>query len=198
MASCPYRLQRSFLCQRQARLMQRQNEGAARFCCSPHTCTMRALNKFGLGRILKGIPRWRRTYCSLSKFAGRFRHIRWLQMEPGSCSNRRGELVGVDGADHISRVRIREANGTVRQEATPGVFVFIGAKPRTDFLPASIARDDKGFLLTGSDVALLPSWTEPLRRALSKRPFPACSLPVTVEAAQRNELPLPSAMAHWR
>jgi len=41
-----------------------------------------------------------------------------------------------------------------------GVFVFIGAKPRTDFLPAELARDDKGFALTGSAVAKLESWKE--------------------------------------
>ena len=41
-----------------------------------------------------------------------------------------------------------------------GVFIFIGAKPRTDFLPAELARDDKGFALTGSAVAKLESWKE--------------------------------------
>jgi thioredoxin reductase (NADPH) len=81
------------------------------------------------------------------------------------------EIVGVEGVEHISGIQIREASGKVRQEATSGVFVFIGAKPRTDFLPASIARDDKGFLLTGSDVALLPSWTEPR---------PPCTLETTL------------------
>jgi thioredoxin reductase (NADPH) len=38
--------------------------------------------------------------------------------------------------------------------------VFIGAKPRTDFLPSSIVRDKKGFLMTGSDIAALPAWKE--------------------------------------
>jgi thioredoxin reductase (NADPH) len=70
------------------------------------------------------------------------------------------QLVGVEGVEHISAVHIRDAAGGVRQEPTSGVFVFIGAKPRTDFLPASIARDEKGFLLTGPDVASLPSWKE--------------------------------------
>jgi thioredoxin reductase (NADPH) len=41
------------------------------------------------------------------------------------------------------------------------LFVFIGAKPRTDFLPPSIVRNDKGFLLTGNEVAHLPEWKEP-------------------------------------
>ena len=41
------------------------------------------------------------------------------------------------------------------------LFVFIGAKPRTDFLPSSIVRNDQGFVLTGQEVALLPVWKEP-------------------------------------
>ncbi len=32
------------------------------------------------------------------------------------------------------------------------VFVLIGAEPRTEWLPGSIARDRWGFLLTGSDL----------------------------------------------
>lgn len=73
----------------------------------------------------------------------------------------RTEVVRVEGVEHISSIHIREANGEVRRELTSGLFVFIGAKPRTDFLPASIARNEKGFLLTGLEVALLPTWKEP-------------------------------------
>jgi thioredoxin reductase (NADPH) len=71
------------------------------------------------------------------------------------------QLVGVEGVEHISTVHIRDIGGALRHEPSSGVFVFIGARPRTDFLPASIAKDDKGFLLTGPDVAPLPSWREP-------------------------------------
>jgi thioredoxin reductase (NADPH) len=69
------------------------------------------------------------------------------------------EIVGVEGAEYISAVQIC-ADGVVDTESTSGVFVFIGAKPMTDFLPPSIARDDKGFLLTGSDVEGHPAWIE--------------------------------------
>lgn len=73
----------------------------------------------------------------------------------------RSEVVAVEGVEHISAVRIREPNGELKSEVTSGLFVFIGAKPRTDFLPASIATNEKGFLLTGPEVALLPAWKEP-------------------------------------
>jgi thioredoxin reductase (NADPH) len=81
------------------------------------------------------------------------------------------EIVGVEGIEHISGIQIRDEIGSVRREPTSGVFVFIGAKPRTDFLPASIARDDKGFLLTGTDISALPAWTEPR---------PPCTLETTL------------------
>jgi thioredoxin reductase (NADPH) len=32
-------------------------------------------------------------------------------------------------------------------------FVFIGAQPRTDWLEGVVARDERGFILAGSDVA---------------------------------------------
>jgi thioredoxin reductase (NADPH) len=38
------------------------------------------------------------------------------------------------------------------------VFVFIGAEPEAEWLPAEIARDAKGFVLTGSDVIASGLW----------------------------------------
>jgi thioredoxin reductase (NADPH) len=72
----------------------------------------------------------------------------------------RTEVVGVEGVEHICTVRIREPDGKVNDEPSSGLFVFIGARPRTDFLPASMAKDDKGFLVTGPEVAFQPAWTE--------------------------------------
>jgi thioredoxin reductase (NADPH) len=42
---------------------------------------------------------------------------------------------------------------------TPAVFSFIGAVPRTDWLPAEIERDAKGFVRTGPALAQSPHWT---------------------------------------
>ena len=36
--------------------------------------------------------------------------------------------------------------------AVRGLFVFIGAKPRTDWLAGQLAEDSHGFLLTGTDI----------------------------------------------
>jgi thioredoxin reductase (NADPH) len=71
------------------------------------------------------------------------------------------EVVGIEGVDHICGVHICEPNGEIKEEFTSGLFVFIGAKPRTDFLPSSIVRNQQGFVLTGPEVAVLPVWKEP-------------------------------------
>jgi thioredoxin reductase (NADPH) len=71
------------------------------------------------------------------------------------------EVVGIEGVDHICGVHICEPNGEIKEETTSGLFVFIGAKPRTDFLPSSIVRNQQGFVLTGLEVAVLPVWKEP-------------------------------------
>jgi thioredoxin reductase (NADPH) len=40
-------------------------------------------------------------------------------------------------------------SGTTEEVAAAAVFILIGAAPRTAWLPAEIARDDHGFILTG-------------------------------------------------
>ena len=36
-------------------------------------------------------------------------------------------------------------------ENIDAVFVYIGARPQSDWLPLNVLRDDKGFVLTGPD-----------------------------------------------
>ena len=71
------------------------------------------------------------------------------------------EVVGIEGVEQICRVHVREPDGQIREEFTSGLFVFVGAKPRTDLLPTSIARNAQGFVLTGQEVAPLSVWKEP-------------------------------------
>ena len=70
------------------------------------------------------------------------------------------EVVGVRGRDHITAVCIRGSHGEIQGESTSGLFVFIGARPRTDFLPPSVTRDSLGFLLTGKDIEVAQAWRE--------------------------------------
>ncbi|MDQ3515076.1 MAG: FAD-dependent oxidoreductase [Chloroflexota bacterium] len=59
----------------------------------------------------------------------------------------------VCGGEHLERVVIRDTVTGERQvEPAGALFVFIGAVPRTDWLDGRIARDEKGFILSGPDV----------------------------------------------
>jgi thioredoxin reductase (NADPH) len=65
----------------------------------------------------------------------------------------RTELAGVDGDGRVQRVTLRSLeDGSCRTEDADAVFVFIGTRPRTDWLPAEVLRDAKGFVLTGRDL----------------------------------------------
>jgi len=50
---------------------------------------------------------------------------------------------------------------------TPAVFSMTGALPCTDWLPADIERDEKGFIKTGTAVADAPAWRENKRQPAS-------------------------------
>jgi thioredoxin reductase (NADPH) len=72
------------------------------------------------------------------------------------CTN----VVAVEGSKHIEAVTLRNEKGELTKEPTCGLFVFIGAKPKTEFLPPTVAKDSKGFVLTGATVAGLRDWPE--------------------------------------
>ena len=58
------------------------------------------------------------------------------------------EVVDVSGDDRLETLMLRDAEGdtSVRADA---LFVLIGAHPHTDWLPATVARDEHGYVLTG-------------------------------------------------
>jgi thioredoxin reductase (NADPH) len=54
---------------------------------------------------------------------------------------------------------VNNKTGQERTVETPAVFSFIGAVPRTDWLPPQIERDAEGFIQTGAALAQSPHWT---------------------------------------
>ncbi len=71
------------------------------------------------------------------------------------------EVCSLRGEHELEEVTIRDAaTGKVQEEKVAGVFVMIGAVPRTDWLKDSskVALDEKGFVLTGNDVVSRNLW----------------------------------------
>jgi thioredoxin reductase (NADPH) len=57
------------------------------------------------------------------------------------------------GTGHLEALVLRDTTtGECRGVPASAMFVFIGALPRTEWLNGSIARDDRGFVLTGPDL----------------------------------------------
>jgi thioredoxin reductase (NADPH) len=64
----------------------------------------------------------------------------------------RARVAGAEGDARLERIVLHD-DETGAQAAHPaaGLFVLIGARPHTDWLPAAIARDRWGFVLTGHE-----------------------------------------------
>ena len=68
----------------------------------------------------------------------------------------RTELACVEGEGSVSRVTLKLADGSRSVEDMHAVFVFIGTKPRSEWLPEGVLRDARGFVLTGRELAVDP------------------------------------------
>jgi thioredoxin reductase (NADPH) len=64
------------------------------------------------------------------------------------------------GNGYLSSIDIvNSKTGEERTAEIAAVFTFIGAVPRTDWLPVEIERDTKGFVRTGTALAQSSQWT---------------------------------------
>jgi thioredoxin reductase (NADPH) len=85
-------------------------------------------------------------------------------------------VTGGGGEGHLERLVLRDlATGAEETVPADALFVLIGARPLTDWLPPELAKDEHGFLLTGEDVS--GAWP------LERRAFPLeTSLPGVLAA----------------
>ena len=69
------------------------------------------------------------------------------------------EVAGVHGDSSLEAIDVRDCGAaeTTRLESG-GLFIFIGADADTAWLPPEIALDEKGYVLTGSDVLAAGRW----------------------------------------
>jgi thioredoxin reductase (NADPH) len=76
------------------------------------------------------------------------------------------QIAAGHGDDHLEALTLEDrATGVKEDVATNWLFAFIGAQPRTDWLGDAVARDERGFVVTGSDLLTHPAGAQwPLAR----------------------------------
>ena len=63
------------------------------------------------------------------------------------------QVAEVRGEERLETIVIRDTNTDQLEEVEcGGMFIFIGARPHSDFLEGVVGRDPRGFVLTGPDV----------------------------------------------
>ncbi len=71
----------------------------------------------------------------------------------------RTEVVAAHGDVSLEAIDVHDAEtGETSRLESGGIFIFIGADAETGWLPAEIALDDRGFVLTGSDMRRAADW----------------------------------------
>jgi thioredoxin reductase (NADPH) len=72
----------------------------------------------------------------------------------------RSEVAAVYGDTHLTAIDLRDTTtDEVRRHESGGLFIYIGADAETAWLPADIARDARGYVLTGEDLRKAGCWS---------------------------------------
>ena len=90
--------------------------------------------------------------------------VREIEATPKVSVRTRTEIVDGGGDGWLEHLTLRDRS-IDREETVEagGLFIMIGANPRTEWLPPGLQRDPAGFLITGTDLAPGHGW--PLQRS---------------------------------
>ncbi len=101
------------------------------------------------------IVRGKSLTSSMSKYL-----IDQIEATPNITVETGTEIIGMSGDSHLECLTLRTPRGE-EARASSSLFIFIGAEPKTSWLPTELCRDNKGFILAGPDLkAQSPkSWT---------------------------------------
>src|SRR4029079_620780 len=98
---------------------------------------------------------------SLAKSMSRYL-IDTIEDTPNITVRTNAEVVAAHGDEQLERITVRDTAGGADEEMElAAMFVFIGARPQTEWLPDDVARDKRGFVLAGSELLLedvRPRW----------------------------------------
>jgi thioredoxin reductase (NADPH) len=63
------------------------------------------------------------------------------------------EVIEVSGGDRLEEITVKHHDTkTVEKLSAAALFIFIGAEPHTEWLEGVVCRDNKGFLMTGTNL----------------------------------------------
>jgi len=97
--------------------------------------------------------------------------IEQIEKTPNIRLRSRTEIAGVEGDGRVERVTLRSLDdGSCRTEEADAVFVFIGTRPVSEWLPDGVLRDAKGFVLTGRDLMAAEAYPRTWKE--QREPFP--------------------------
>jgi len=98
---------------------------------------------------------------SLAKSMSRYL-IDTIEDTPNITVRTNAEVAAAHGDEQLERITVRDrAGGADEEMELAAMFVFIGARPQTEWLPSDVARDKRGFVLAGSELLLedvRPRW----------------------------------------
>ncbi|MDJ1498073.1 FAD-dependent oxidoreductase [Cytophagaceae bacterium DM2B3-1] len=81
------------------------------------------------------------------------------------------EIVEARGNGHLQELDIKELNsGNIQTLHADSLFIFIGAKPFTDWMPINLFKDPRGFIETGRNLFLYSNFKKSWK--LEREPYP--------------------------
>ncbi len=83
--------------------------------------------------------------------------VQQVEATPGISVLAESEIASVKGEERLQGATLRTPAG-LREVDLCAIFVFIGARPRTDWLKGIVTRDVNGFLRTGPDLVSAERW----------------------------------------
>ena len=82
------------------------------------------------------------------------------------------EVIGAQGDGHLETLTLRDnSTGETETVSAAALFVFIGAAPLTGWLDGTVARDSRGFVLTGPDLVTAGDGKLPTGWELDRPPY---------------------------
>lgn len=90
--------------------------------------------------------------------------VRELEKTPNIYVRFNTEIADAAGTTRLTALTLRDSSGTTEQTEADALYVMIGARPHTEWLNGTLARDEQGYILTGTDMTAQATWPWPLER----------------------------------